>query len=117
MARVGIFGATGYVGYELIKMLVKHAETEIVFATSRSSAGKRLSDLYPCPYDLPLVAPEDAALDEADAAFVCLPHGESMATVQRVRAAGGGVIELTVDPEALTPRATLSQIRAAGLER
>ena len=97
MVHVGIFGATGYVGYELVKMLVNHAEAEIVFATSRSSAGQRLSDLYPCPYDLPLVAPKDAELDGVDVAFACLPHGESMTTVQRVRAAGVRAIDLSAD--------------------
>ncbi len=43
--------------------------------------------------------------------------GQFAAAIERVRAAGGGVIELMIDPEALTPRATLSQIRAAGLAR
>ena len=43
MVRVGIFGATGYTGYELVKLLSGHAEAEIVYATSRGSAGKRLS--------------------------------------------------------------------------
>jgi N-acetyl-gamma-glutamyl-phosphate reductase len=97
MLRVGIYGATGYVGHELFKLLSNHAETEVVFATSRSSAGARLSDLYPCPYDQPLVAPEDAELDGVDVAFLCLPHGESMAVVAAVRAAGVRAIDLSAD--------------------
>ena len=89
MIRIGIFGATGYTGYELVKLLANHPEAEIVHATSRSSAGRRLSDLYPCPYDLPLIAPERAEVAEIDVAFTCLPHGESMPVVQRERAAAG----------------------------
>jgi N-acetyl-gamma-glutamyl-phosphate reductase len=99
MLRVGIYGATGYVGYELFKLLSNHAETEVVFATSRRSAGALLSDLYPCPPQSgpPLVAPEDAALDGVDVAFMCLPHGESMGTVAAARAAGVRAIDLSAD--------------------
>ena len=43
--------------------------------------------------------------------------GQFAGAFERARAAGGGVIELMIDPEAITPRATLSQIRAAGLAR
>jgi N-acetyl-gamma-glutamyl-phosphate reductase len=97
MVRVGIFGATGYTGYELVKLLYGHPEVEIVFATSRSSAGRRLSDLYPCPYDVALVASEEAALEAIDVAYLCLPHGESMVTVEQVRAAGVRAIDLSAD--------------------
>jgi N-acetyl-gamma-glutamyl-phosphate reductase len=97
MVRVGIYGATGYTGYELVKLLAGHAGTEVVFATSRSSAGERMSDLYPCPYDLTLVTPEDAEWDGIDVAFLCLPHGESMAVVEQVRAAGVRAIDLSAD--------------------
>lgn len=97
MIRAGIFGATGYTGYELAKLLLGHAEAEIVFATSRSSAGQRLSDLYPCPYDVPLVAPEDADLGQIDVAFFCLPHGQSMSWVERARQAGVRAIDLSAD--------------------
>jgi N-acetyl-gamma-glutamyl-phosphate reductase len=97
MIRVGIFGATGYTGYELVKLLANHVEAEIVFATSRSSAGRRLSDLYPCPYDLPLIAPAEAVLDEIDVAFACLPHGQSMPVVQQARDAGVRVVDLSAD--------------------
>ena len=76
MIRVGIYGATGYTGYELVKLLANHPESEIVFATSRSSAGQRMSDLYPCPYDLRFVAPEEAKLADVDVVYTCLPHGE-----------------------------------------
>jgi N-acetyl-gamma-glutamyl-phosphate reductase len=96
MIAAGVFGATGYTGYELLKLLSVHPKVEVVFATSRSSAGQRLSDLYPSPLDVRLVAPEEANLDAADVTFFCLPHGESMAAVA---AAGEGMrcIDLSAD--------------------
>jgi N-acetyl-gamma-glutamyl-phosphate reductase len=97
MPRIGIYGATGYTGYELVKMLAQHSEAEIVFATSRSNAGQRLSDLYPCPYDQELVAPETAPMDQVDVAFCCVPHGESMGTVAELRQAGVRVLDLSAD--------------------
>jgi N-acetyl-gamma-glutamyl-phosphate reductase len=97
MIRIGIFGATGYTGYELVRLLAGHPQAEIAFATSRSSAGQRLSDLYPCPYDLPLIAPEGADLSGVDVAFACLPHGESMPVVKQVRQAGVRAIDLSAD--------------------
>ena len=97
MIRAGIYGATGYVGYELVKLLHGHPQVEIAFATSQSSAGARISDLYPCPYDLPLIAPEDVDLGGVDVAFQCLPHGESMSAVAQVRAADVKAVDLSAD--------------------
>jgi N-acetyl-gamma-glutamyl-phosphate reductase len=97
MPKIGIFGATGYTGYELVKLLGNHAQAEIVFATSRSNAGQCLSDLYPCPYDVALVLPEQARLDQVDVAFFCLPHGESMPAVQDACEAGVRAIDLSAD--------------------
>jgi N-acetyl-gamma-glutamyl-phosphate reductase len=97
MIRAGIFGATGYTGYELVKLLDGHPQAEIVFGTSRSSVGQNLRDLYPCPIDLTLSASKDVALDRIDVAFSCLPHGEAMGEVARARAAGVRVIDLSAD--------------------
>jgi N-acetyl-gamma-glutamyl-phosphate reductase len=97
MIQVGIYGATGYVGYELVKLLQNHPESEIVFATSRSSAGQRLSDLYPCPYDLALVAPNEACLKDVDVVYTCLPHGQAMGAVQQAWEAGVRAIDLSAD--------------------
>ncbi len=66
MIKVGILGATGYTGIELVKILARHPQVEIKFATSDSYAGKKLSDAFPCPYDIPLVA-HDAVPPDAPA--------------------------------------------------
>lgn len=97
MARVGIYGATGYTGFELIKILARHPEVEIAFATARSAAGKRLSDVFPTMIDTPLVAVEAADLGAVDLIFTCLPHGapELVGLAQAALEAGKKVIDFS----------------------
>jgi len=97
MIKVGVFGASGYTGFETIKILRQHPDVELVFATSESSAGQLLSSLYPVPWNVPLTAAADAPLDDVDAVFCCLPHGASMPTVIAARQAGVRVIDLSAD--------------------
>ncbi|NJN16689.1 MAG: N-acetyl-gamma-glutamyl-phosphate reductase [Oscillochloris sp.] len=74
MARVGIYGATGYTGFELIQILERHPEVEIAFATARSAAGRRLSDIFPTMIDTPLMAVDAVDPRDVDLIFTCLPH-------------------------------------------
>lgn len=97
MIRAGIYGATGYTGLELVKLLQRHPAAEIAFVTSQSQAGKRLSDVFPGAPALPLVAGEDAPLDDIDVAFLCLPHAAAAGTALDVLSAGGRVIDLSAD--------------------
>ncbi len=98
MLNIGIFGATGYTGYELIKILLNHPQSRIVFATSESYAGQRLSDVFACPYDdITLVPAAEAPLTDANLAFLCLPHAASMDKVAQVCAAGVRTIDLSAD--------------------
>ncbi|MCG2793137.1 MAG: N-acetyl-gamma-glutamyl-phosphate reductase [Weeksellaceae bacterium] len=73
---VGIIGANGYTGSELVRLLAFHPKVEIKFLFSRSNSGRKISDLYP---DLDSIC--DLTLtnevDEADILFLCLPHKES----------------------------------------
>ena len=94
---IGVIGATGYTGYELLQLLHRHPHARLAWATSESSAGKRMSDLYPTPDDTPLLHQEDAPLAQADVVFLCLPHVASMDAVAQVRAAGVGAIDLSAD--------------------
>jgi N-acetyl-gamma-glutamyl-phosphate reductase len=97
MARVGIYGATGYTGYELIKLLARHPEVEIAFATARADAGKRLSDVFPTMIETPLIAVEQADLSAVDLIFTCLPHNapELVPLVQRALEAGKKVMDFS----------------------
>lgn len=97
MAQVGIYGATGYTGFELIKILARHPGVAIAFATARSAAGKRLSDVFPTLIDQPLVSVEQADLSGVDLIFTCLPHGapELVPLIQAALQAGIKVIDFS----------------------
>jgi N-acetyl-gamma-glutamyl-phosphate reductase len=103
MIKVGIFGVTGYAGYELLRWLGRHHEVEIVFATSESQAGKSLAEVFPGPLDTPLIAPDDAPIGDADVVFLGLPHGVAAQTARRARATGARVIDLSADLRLTTP--------------
>jgi len=97
MINVGVYGATGYTGFETIKILRKHPEVKLKFATSESYAGKTLSQVYPVPWQIPLTPSDDAPLNEVDAVFCCLPHAASMPTVLKARKTDARVIDLSAD--------------------
>jgi len=97
MIRVGVFGASGYAGFETVQLLKNHPAAELVFATSESSAGQSLSDIYPVPWNIPLAPVAEATLEQVEAVFCCLPHGASMPTVISARKAGVRVIDLSAD--------------------
>ncbi|MPT30929.1 MAG: N-acetyl-gamma-glutamyl-phosphate reductase [Chryseobacterium sp.] len=73
---VGIIGANGYTGSELVRLLAFHPNTELKFLFSRSNSGMKISELYP---DLDSIC--DLVLtneiSETDILFLCLPHKES----------------------------------------
>lgn len=95
--HIGVIGATGYTGYELLRLLHRHPQARLLWATSEAAAGKRLCDLYPTPDDTPLIRLADAALSQADVIFLCLPHVTSMGAVAAVRDAGVPAIDLSAD--------------------
>src|SRR5499426_3940752 len=84
-AKIGVLGASGYTGGELIRVLLRHPRAEIVLLTAERSAGKAMRDVFPqfSPFTLPqLVAIEGLDWKSAalDVAFCALPH----ATTQKV---------------------------------
>ncbi len=97
MIKAGIHGATGYIGYETIQWLRGHPEVQIAWATSRTYAGKRLSDAFPTIDPLPLVDADDVDMSKVDVVFACLPHGVTAPTVQAALAAGTRVIDASAD--------------------
>ena len=97
MIRAGIYGATGYTGLELVKILQRHPAAEIAFVTSQTQAGKSLRDVFAGAPALPLVAGEDAPLDGVDVVFLCLPHAAAAGTAVVALAAGARVIDLSAD--------------------
>jgi N-acetyl-gamma-glutamyl-phosphate reductase len=103
--RIGVLGATGYTGRELVRLLAGHARAEVVFATSESEAGTPLRRLERRAPDLSLVRAADAAMSECDIVFSCLPHGHSLRWVERAVHAGPRVIDLSADLRVPDPAA------------
>jgi N-acetyl-gamma-glutamyl-phosphate reductase len=97
MVKVGVYGATGYTGYELVSILSKHPENQIQFLTSKRYAGGSLRDVFPPAADLPLISPETAPLETTDVVFLCLPHAAAANTALTVLEAGNRVIDLSAD--------------------
>jgi N-acetyl-gamma-glutamyl-phosphate reductase len=98
--KIGIIGATGYTGLELLKLLQRHPASDVIWLTSETSAGQRFGDVFPVPPALgrlPLVSWEHADLMGADLVYCCLPHVAAQAPVAAARAAGAKVIDLSAD--------------------
>lgn len=99
--KVGIIGATGYVGAELVRGLTVHPLADLSVLTSRTFAGKRFSDIYPaysgiCDLELRDADPIRVA-KECDFVITALPHGVSSATVPSLLDAGVRVLDHSGD--------------------
>lgn len=105
LVRAGVVGATGYTGFELVRLLWAHPHVELVFAASRSEAGKSLSDLYPTPLSVPLIAADEADVNAVDVLFLCVPHGTAQEWALRGLGAGAVVIDLSADHRLRDPEA------------
>ncbi len=100
MISVGIVGATGYAGLELLRLLSSHSQVRITALTSRQEAGKRVDALFPqlrgiC--DLSYTAPDESALNDCDAVFFATPHGVAMGATPELLAHGVRIIDLSAD--------------------
>lgn len=74
--KVGIVGASGYTGGELLRLLVNHEGVEIVFAYSKTNTGKLVSDVYTDLIDEVNIEFTNT-IKESDVIFLCLGHGKS----------------------------------------
>ncbi len=98
--RVGIIGASGYTGSELLRILCMHPEAEVVAATSREWEGKEIWKLHRHLkgfYDLKFIKPDLKNFDECDIVFTAVPHGEAMKIVPSLLEMGLKVIDLSAD--------------------
>jgi N-acetyl-gamma-glutamyl-phosphate reductase len=97
---VGIVGATGYTGSELTRILIQHDGVDLKLITSRSYAGKRISDVHPylegvC--DMQLTETDVEEIAALDLVFLALPHGVSMDYVKKIGMDGPRIIDLSGD--------------------
>ena len=103
-ARIGVLGASGYTGAELVRLLIRHPQVEIALLTADRRAGQAMAQVFPqfSPFALPKLVALDG-LDwrqvALDLAFCALPH----ATTQKViadllaQAPGTKVVDLSAD--------------------
>lgn len=99
MIRIGILGAAGYTGGELIRLLLNHPEAEIVFANSESNAGNKVYDVHEGLLgDTELEFTSEMPFDDVDVVFFCFGHGKSEAFLkEHTIPAGVKIIDLAQD--------------------
>jgi N-acetyl-gamma-glutamyl-phosphate reductase len=108
MIKVGIVGATGYGGVELVRLLKRHPQVELAYLTSETYAGQRMEEVYP---HLRGVAAPLSALEAEELAaaaefiFLALPSGQAMHLVPRLLAKGKRVVDLSADHRLRDPAA------------
>ncbi len=101
MVRIGIIGARGFAGGELLRLGLQHPEYEITYVTSESQVGAAVAEAFPGllgTTDLRFSSFTDGeACERADAFFFALPDGEAMARVGPLLEAGKRVVDLSGD--------------------
>ncbi|UKK59797.1 N-acetyl-gamma-glutamyl-phosphate reductase [Prevotella communis] len=82
--KIGILGAAGYTGGELIRVLLNHPQAEIVFANSESNAGNLVSDVHEGLIgETDLTFTDQMPFEQVDVVFFCFGHGKSEAFLQK----------------------------------
>lgn len=101
MARVGIIGASGFTGAELLRIAAHHPDLEVAFATGDTQAGQLVAALYPslaAAYpQLGFTAYDPAAAAGLDVVFLGLPHGASQSIVPELVGKVGHLVDLAAD--------------------
>lgn len=101
MVRVAIAGASGYTGFELLRILCRHPRATVTTITSRANAGEALADVYPslrghCDLIFQDTTPEILTAD-ADLVFTALPHQAAMEIIPELLNRGVKVVDLSAD--------------------
>ncbi len=88
MIKVGIVGGTGYTGIELLRILARHPQSELVAITSRKEAGTPVAELSD---------PAKSALAKCDVVFFATPNAVAMGEAKALVEAGARVVDLSAD--------------------
>src|SRR5215470_11486934 len=103
-ARIGVLGASGYTGAELVRLLLRHPRVEIVLLTADRRAGQEMAEVFPqfAPYALPklvAIGGVDWSSAALDVAFCALPHATTQKVVKELlaRAPKTRVVDLSAD--------------------
>jgi LysW-gamma-L-alpha-aminoadipyl-6-phosphate/LysW-L-glutamyl-5-phosphate reductase len=101
MLRIGIIGGSGYVGSELLRLLLLHPQAEVTMVTSRQSVGEYIFNVHPNLRGLTQLkfVPQDMAelQKNCDLIFTATPHGGSVNLVPKLLDAGLKVIDMSAD--------------------
>ncbi|MBP9560720.1 MAG: N-acetyl-gamma-glutamyl-phosphate reductase [Syntrophorhabdaceae bacterium] len=100
MWEVGIIGATGYTGLTLISILKSHPHIKINLVTSNTYKNKRISEVFPLLkgiFEETLIPTDQDHRGRCDVFFLCLPHGKSMDTADRLYDGKSVIIDLSAD--------------------
>lgn len=99
--RIGIIGGSGYVGSELLRLLLMHPQAEVTMVTSRQSAGEFIFNAHPNLRGMTQLkfVPQDMAelQKNCDLIFTATPHGGSVTLVPKLLEAGLKVIDMSAD--------------------
>ncbi len=105
--RVGIVGAAGYTGAELLRLIHRHPRLELVWVAGNSNAGRKLSAVLPGTLGVQGIgeleierfeaADAQRLAEQLDVVFCCLPHAKSAEVVSSLYAAGLRVVDLSAD--------------------
>ncbi len=101
MIKAAIFGASGYTGQELTRILLGHPEVKLVAVTSRRFAGQTVAEVFPALQGFTSLKYQNATPQKicslCDVVFLALPHGVSMEIAPEFVRAGKKVIDLSAD--------------------
>jgi N-acetyl-gamma-glutamyl-phosphate reductase len=101
MTRIAILGATGYTALELLKILTRHPQVEVVALTTRQTENPHVTEIHPSLTGLFDLQCENLTWEEvgqrAEFAFCALPHTASMAAVPQLLSNGCRVVDLSAD--------------------
>lgn len=98
--KIGIIGGTGYTGVELLRLLLVHPNVDVVLITSRSEAGRAVSDLFPSLRgftDLAFSKPEASSFNVCDLVFSATPNGIAMKHARELVSNDVKLIDLAAD--------------------
>jgi len=101
MTRIAILGATGYTALELLKILARHPQADVVALTTRQRANPHITEVHPALsglFDLPceMLSHQEVG-KRAEVVFCALPHTASMEAIPQLLACGCRVIDLSAD--------------------
>ncbi|KAG2705494.1 hypothetical protein I3760_05G056400 [Carya illinoinensis] len=97
--RIGVLGASGYTGSEIVRLLANHPHFGISLMTADRKAGQSIGSVFPhlVSQDLPdMVAVKDADFSDVDAVFCCLPHGTTQEIIKGLPK-GLKIVDLSAD--------------------